>query len=106
MLLPNENICDCHLTLSRLVLCIDTHVFIISNVACINKGKEICDQTKYIGVVIDVRTNMAAKYKIFKNCSKNFIAICKKKYDCQSRIARGHRYKGMNMANKLKYFWL
>ena len=58
------------------VFCIHTHDFIISKVIGINKGKEMCLPNKeYISCYWCKRTNMAAKCKIFINCSRNSIAV-------------------------------
>ena len=50
---------------------------------------------------------MAAKYKIFMNCSKNFIDIGKIQiWLPNEEYIRDHRCEGTNMAYKCKILWL
>ena len=61
------------------ILYINTHVCIISKLIGIEKNKgRFLSMKGYISGHRCERTNMAAKHKVFMNCSKNFIAIYQK----------------------------
>ena len=67
--LPNENTCDCHLTLNGLYYCIvhiDTHVFIMLTFISINREKEICLPNKeYISGTDGESINMVTKSIVY-----------------------------------------
>ena len=50
---------------------------------------------------------MVAKYELFMNCSNDFIAIGKNKYDCQTLNTKGIRdVNGQLWLKNIKYFRL
>ena len=54
-----------------LVLCIDTHVCMVTKFIVISKETKICLPNKeYLSIQRCKRINMAAKCKIYMNCSK------------------------------------
>ena len=60
------------------IFCVDAHLWTIFKDIGRNKEKGIClSNNEYISGHGWERRIMAAKYKIFMNCSKNFIRICR-----------------------------